>query len=77
MKRRIRDILVEEHGEELVDYVGFDPATKGGDYNTRTYMTAVGDEIWVTGIDHWSDCAQHNEPAIPNGPCDSKASQVS
>jgi len=19
---------------------------------------------------HWSDCAQHNEPAYPNGPCD-------
>ena len=22
-----------------------------------------------TGI-HWSDCAQHNMPAYPNGPCD-------
>ncbi len=19
---------------------------------------------------HWSDCATHNEPAMPNGPCD-------
>lgn len=22
------------------------------------------------GCGHWSDCAQHNEPAMPNGPCD-------
>lgn len=20
-------------------------------------------------VEHWSDCAQHNEPAEPNGPC--------
>lgn len=25
----------------------------------------------ATGHDgHWSDCATHNEPAYPNGPCD-------
>lgn len=22
------------------------------------------------GVKHWSDCAVHNEPAIPSGPCD-------
>lgn len=22
---------------------------------------------------HWSDCAVHNEPATPNGPCDCDA----
>lgn len=22
------------------------------------------------GIGHWSDCAVHNEPALPNGECD-------
>ena len=25
--------------------------------------------LMTTG-EHWSDCAQHNEPAMPSGPCD-------
>ncbi len=24
----------------------------------------------MTDIEHWSDCAVHNEPAYPAGPCD-------
>jgi len=24
----------------------------------------------AAGPKHWSDCAVHNEPAYPNGPCD-------
>jgi len=27
----------------------------------------------ATEIQHDSDCAQHNEPAYPNGPCDCSA----
>lgn len=27
-------------------------------------------------IEHWSDCAVHNMPAYPNGPCDCGAVEL-
>ena len=34
-------------------------------------ITMPGVAHGVKSVDgHWSDCATHNEPALPNGPCD-------
>lgn len=27
------------------------------------------DALMVSGVQHWSDCASHNEPAVPAKPC--------
>lgn len=46
--------------------------TEGG-ARVRWWNGRIGDHFWsqlALSEHHLSDCAQHNEPAEPNGPCD-------
>lgn len=63
------------------------PLHQDGFYRDGVYSEAVherwksvaftqADEILaLVGAGHDSDCATHNEPAMPNGPCDCSLSQ--
>jgi hypothetical protein len=41
----------------------------------RATAYAQADEILALMDNHDSDCATHNEPAMPNGPCDCSLSR--
>ena len=46
------------------------------DIDTYNYPEESMESAWDAAIaslytgNHWSDCALHNMPAMPNGPCD-------
>lgn len=53
-------------------------AMEAGDQKTSDRIMAIHDQVVrlkghqcdPEGCDHASSCAVHNEPALPNGPCD-------
>lgn len=52
-------------------FVGIDVARDGDEtVVTRAHMRADGVIEVIAQERHKSDCATHNEPAMPNGPCD-------
>lgn len=52
-----------------------DHSTVGGSREDLQAATC-GCPACAVGVSHWSDCAVHNMPAMPNGPCDCGAMQA-
>ncbi|MBI1316387.1 hypothetical protein GC167_05945 [bacterium] len=82
--QELRDILARDPktwgSKENPSYVGWDFGGPRGDRAVEVVMSKDANGMFVHDVIehpiHDSDCATHNEPAFPNGPCDCPHSRM-